>query len=139
MTTESGRVPSEPGSREPDPQAVPAASGFDPSRVAYKRPIYFYDGEGITHLITLPDGFGFVFLIKGHSPSVPPITEPGRYEISPELLPEGEWPICVTTCDAAHVASIEGISGERVTAMIETIAAHYRDIGDGEAGSVAKR
>lgn len=27
-----GRVASPPGSREPDPQAVPAASGFDPSR-----------------------------------------------------------------------------------------------------------
>jgi hypothetical protein len=28
-----GRVPSAPGSREPDPQAVPALTGFDPSRI----------------------------------------------------------------------------------------------------------
>lgn len=32
MTNDLGRVPLAPGSREPDQQAVPALTGFDPSR-----------------------------------------------------------------------------------------------------------
>ncbi len=37
--TDAGRVATQPGSRKPDPQAVPALTGFDPSRGTFACPI----------------------------------------------------------------------------------------------------
>lgn len=60
-----GRVPTEPGSREPDPQAVPAASGFDPSREQLDAWLEANCGRGVpfdkaTNLQTALHGLSYI-------------------------------------------------------------------------------
>ncbi len=48
MDNDAGRVPLAPGSREPDPQAVPALTGFDPSREIEERFWSIVDRDGLS-------------------------------------------------------------------------------------------
>lgn len=59
MEGSSGRAPSGTGSREPDQQAVPALSGFDPSRVAAS-----LSPAQARALLDMP----FISYSSGHSP-----------------------------------------------------------------------
>lgn len=143
---QEGRVGCADQAGQASPGAAKASppSGDHPSRgELYRRPVYFFDKPGMTEFITLADGFRMVIFVPGHAPSIVPITEPGRYEMSPELLPDGEWPICVSTVDAAHAHIFAQWPPEKTTEMVASIAAYYRDSngsqegGDGVAGSVA--
>lgn len=80
----------------------------------FYRPITIVFSADTPFEIVIPDGFRLVCFTLGESPSHVPahLMPSGRYELTPEVLPGGKFPMGFSAIDAAHINIIEKITPE---------------------------
>jgi len=85
----------------------------------YKAPFYIAWKADQKIEITIPDGCRLVVFTLGHPPSAVPNTMigVGRFELWPETLPGGSFPMGFQAVDAAYISMIEGLSVEKSDAI----------------------
>ena len=87
---------------------------------AFKAPFYVYRRAGAPVTLTIPDEHRLVVFSMGAKPSVvPPDVMPmGRYELAPEPLPGGDWPIGLQVLSVQQADIVSRLSADAVSQIL---------------------
>jgi len=90
----------------------------------FEAPFHVCHGPIAPARITIPDGHRLVVFCRGEKPSVvPPEVMPmGDYEMTPEPLPGGSYPIAIQVLSVQQAELASSISREMVERIFDAIA-----------------
>ncbi len=78
--------------------------------------------------MNLPAEGRFVAFIRGESPKIIPINDPGTYEIDCATLENGEWPVMVSVLPLDRVGLFQKMTPEHVKRILDRALAEARSV-----------
>lgn len=86
----------------------------------------FKDASTVQNVV-LPDGHRFIMLMRGQTPKVVGIDDPGVYEIDVLDLGGANYPVALCVVDLAHVPAWARVTVADVSRMIDRVTATIHD------------
>ena len=98
---------------------------IDPAAFLHQCSTYLIEREGQIAEVVVPDGMRMVMMMRGHTPLLAPIDEPGCYEIDgDDISPEGNaFPVAIAVVDLGHVKAWLGMDVAVVGRLMDGIEA----------------
>lgn len=98
----------------------------------FNAPFHVFFGSGQLINITICDGDRLVMFKRGSTPSIvpPDLMPPGIYELTPEVLPGGDYPIGFQVLPIRQAEFVSKLSVQAVNAILDHAAQNRKEKRD---------